>query len=79
MSQTSRFLVAGRDARDGCRQEIAAAWHGLDDALVAVAECLANIADASGERIVTDNYVAPDRLDDLVLGEQLPSPLDEAT
>src|SRR6202011_6193886 len=60
-------------------EPVAAAGHGLDDLLVAVAESLAQFAHAPLNRIIGYNHVRPDGPDDFVLRYEAAATFDKVT
>ena len=51
------------------REKVAAAWHGLDDPVIFVAQGMAYVPDALDQGIVGDEDTRPDCLDELVLAD----------
>jgi len=50
---------------------------GFDDAVIAVAECLTDILDALDQRVVGAGGAAPDRFEQLLLGDESACVLDQ--
>ena len=65
--------------RNWCGKAIAAAGHGLDHGLGAVADRFADFADALRQCFIGDDHIGPDRLEKLVLGDQPARIFDQAT
>ena len=58
-------------------EDVAAAWHGLHQAMPFVIERLANLRDALGQGIVGDERVGPDRAGEILFADQPAVSLDE--
>jgi hypothetical protein len=69
--------IIDRRSQHRCREYIAAAGNRLDDAVLAVVERDTDIPYALRQRFIGHRYVWPDRVDDLVPGEQAAGTRDE--